>query len=118
VIPTQTDESGSFNVWWNIFDGLHAVVGYRTEMWIADGVTGPFGFAIGLGAPIVSTWINEVVTDSAYNPDATYTDDNRNITEPMGRPSAVAVCGHSDDTAADVAPIPAATCLTEWWIGN
>lgn len=118
VIPTQTDESTSFDVWWNIFDGLHAAVGYRTEMWIDDGVTGPFGFAIGLGAPVVSTWITKVVGDSSYNPDATYTDSNRNITEPMGRPSAVAVHGHGDDTVADVDPLPAATSLSEWWISN
>ena len=118
VIPTQTDESTSFDVWWNLFDGLHAAVGYRTEMWIADGVMGPFGFAIGLGAPVVPAWISEVVGNSSYNPDATYLDGNRGITEPMGRPSAIAVCGHGDDTAADVAPLSAATCLTEWWIGN
>ncbi len=118
VIPTQADESTSFDVWWNLFDGLHAAVGYRTEMWIADGVTGPFGLAIGLGAPVISAWICEVAGNSAYNPDASYHDGNRDITEPMGRPSAIAVCGHGDDTAADVAPLPAATCLTEWWIGN
>jgi Family of unknown function (DUF6345) len=118
VIPTQTDEATSFNIWWNLFDGLHAAVGYRTDMWIADGVTGPFGFAIGLGAPVVPAWISEVVGNSSYNPDATYHDGNRDMTEPMGRPSAIAVCGHTDDTAADVGPLPAATCLTEWWIGN
>jgi hypothetical protein len=118
IIPTQTDEPTSFDVWWNLFDGLHAAVGYRTEMWIADGVTGPFGFAIGLGAPVVSAWISEVVGNSSYNPDTTYCDGNRHITEPMGRPSAIAVCGHSDDSAADVAALSAATCLTEWWIGN
>jgi hypothetical protein len=118
VIPTATDESTSFDVWWNIFDGLHAAVGYRTEMWIADGATGPFGFAVGLGAPVIPAWINEVVSDSAYNPDTTYTDGNRHIKEPMGRPSAIAVTGHGDDTAHDVGPLPAATSLTEWWIGN
>jgi hypothetical protein len=118
VIPTQTDKATSFDVWWKLFDGLHAAIGYRTEMWIADGVTGPFGFAIGLGAPVVPAWISEVVGNSSYNPDATYLDGSRGITEPMGRPSAIAVCGHSDDTAADVAPLSAATCLTEWWIGN
>lgn len=118
VIPTQADENTSFDVWWNLFDGLHAAVGYRTEMWIADGVTGPFGFAIGLGAPVISAWISEVARNSSYNPDASYHDGNRDITEPMGRPSAIAVCGHGDDTAADVARLPAATCLTEWWIGN
>jgi hypothetical protein len=57
VLPTQTDESTSFDVWWNIFQGLHAVAGYRTEMWISDGATGPFGFSIGLGAPVVSAWL-------------------------------------------------------------
>jgi hypothetical protein len=35
VIPTATDEATSFDVWWNIFQGMHAAVGYRTEMWIA-----------------------------------------------------------------------------------
>ena len=118
VIPTATDESTSFDVWWNIFDGLHAAVGYRTEMWIADGATGPFGFAVGLGAPVISAWINEVVSDTAYNPDTDYKDGNRGISEPMGRPSAIAVTGHGDDTAHDVGPLPAATSLTEWWIGN
>jgi hypothetical protein len=118
IIPTQTDEATSFDVWWNLFDGLHAAVGYRTEMFIADGVTGPFGFVIGLGAPVVSAWISEVVGNSSYNPDTSYYDDNRKFNEPMGRPSAIAVCGHGDDTAADVGPLSAATCLTEWWIGN
>ncbi len=118
VIPTQTDESNSFDVWWNIFNGLHAVVGYRTEMWIDDDVTGPFGFWIGLGASIVPAWLNEVAGNDSYDDGDTYHDDNRNIDEPMGRASAIAVCGHSDDTAADVAPLPRPNCLTEWWFNN
>jgi hypothetical protein len=119
VVPTQTDESTSFNVWWNIFNGLHAAVGYRTEMWINDGVTSPFGFAIGLGAPVVSAWLNAVASDDSYGAnDATYFDNNRKMTEPMGRASAVAVCGHGDDTARDIGPIGKATCLTEWWFQN
>ncbi len=119
VIPTQTDESTSFDVWWNIFNGLHAVVGYRTEMWIADGVPGPFGFLVGLGAPVVSAWLNEVSSNSNYGSnDARYYDDNRMMKEPMGRASAVAVCGHSDDTAFDIASLGRANCLTEWWFNN
>ena len=119
VIPTQTDESTSFNVWWNIFNGLHAAVGYRTEMWINDGVTSPFGFAIGLGAPVVSAWLNAVASDDSYGAnDATYFDTNRQINEPMGCASAIAVCGHGDDTARDVGPIGKAACLTEWWFQN
>jgi len=121
VIPTQTDESTSFDVWWNIFNGLHAVLGYRTEMWINDGVTGPFGLSIGLGAPVVSAWLNAVVSDDSYGVgDATYLDDNfnPNKSEPMGRASAIAVCGHGDDIASDLAPLGQATCLTEWWFNN
>ena len=118
VIPTQTDETTSFDVWWNIFNGLHAVVGYRTEMWIDDDVTGPFGFYIGLGAPVVSGWLGEVAGNDSYDDGDTYHDDNRNIDEPMGRASAVAVCGHSDDTANDVASLGRPNCLTEWWFDN
>jgi hypothetical protein len=118
VIPTQTDEATSFDVWWNIFNGLHAVVGYRTEMWIDDDVTGPFGLAIGLGAPVVPAWLNEVASNDSYDDGDTYHDGNRNIDEPMGRASAVAVCGHSDDTANDIGSLGRATCLTEWWFEN
>ena len=119
VIPTQTDETTSFDVWWNIFNGLHAVVGYRTEMWIGDGVTGPFGLFVGLGAPVVSAWLNAVSSNSNYGSNDTYyLDGNRNIEEPMGRASAVVVCGHSDDTAFDLGSLGRADCLTEWWFNN
>jgi hypothetical protein len=118
VVPTQTDEATSFDVWWNIFNGLHAVVGYRTEMWIDDDVAGPFGFFIGLGAPVVPAWLSEVAGNDSYDDGDTYHDGNRDIDEPMGRASAVVVCGHTDDTAADVAPLPRPSCLTEWWFDN
>jgi hypothetical protein len=118
VLPTQTDESTSFDVWWNIFQGLHAVAGYRTEMWINDGATGPFGFSIGLGAPVVSAWLNAVASDDAYDDGATYLDGNRNMTEPMGRASAIAVCGHGDDTVNNLGSLGPANCLTEWWFNN
>ena len=119
VIPTATDETTSFDVWWNIFQGMHAAVGYRTEMWINDGVTSPFGLAMGLGAPVVSAWFNSIASNSNYGAgDATYLDGNRNITEPMGRASAIAVCGHGDDTAADIGSLGPASCLTEWWFNN
>lgn len=118
VIPTQTDESTSFDIWWNIFNGLHAVIGYRTDMWINDGVTGPFGFFVGLGAALVPAWLNEVASNDSYDDGDTYHDGNRNMDEPMGRASAVAVCGHSDDTANDLAPLGRPGCLTEWWFDN
>lgn len=118
VIPTQTDESTSFDVWWQIFNGLHAVAGYRTEMWIDDDVTGSFAVAIGFGAPVVSAWLNEVASNDSYDDGDTYHDGNRDIDEPMGRASAVAVCGHGDDTVDDTATTGTPDCLTEWWFNN
>jgi Family of unknown function (DUF6345) len=119
VIPTATDETTSFDVWWNVFQGMRAAVGYRTEMWIDDGVTSPFGLSMGLGAPVVSAWFNSIASNNLYGAnDATYFDTNRQITEPMGRASAIAVCGHGDDTASDIGSLGPASCLTEWWFNN
>ncbi|PZS12555.1 MAG: hypothetical protein DLM57_18720 [Pseudonocardiales bacterium] len=118
VIPTQTDETTSFDVWWNIFNGLHAAMGYRTEMWINDEVSAAFGNLVGLGASVVSSWLNTVINDNDYQSGDTYFDDNRNMTEPMGRPAAVAVTGHGDDTAMMIDPLPKPSSLTEWWFDN
>ncbi|MFE3002737.1 DUF6345 domain-containing protein [Nocardia sp. NPDC059246] len=119
VIPTTTDETTSFDVWWNIFQGMRAAVGYRTEMWINDGVTTPFGLFLGLGAPVVSAWFSSIAANSNYGAnDTTYRDGNRGIDEPMGRASAVTVCGHSDDTATNIGSVGPAQCLTEWWFDN
>jgi len=118
VIPTDTDVSTSFDVWWNIFNGIHAVAGYRTEMWIDDDVMGDFGYYIGIGAPFVPTWINEVASNDSYDDGDTYYDSNRNMNEPMGRASAVVVCGHSDDMVTHVNSLGRASCLTEWWLNN
>jgi hypothetical protein len=118
VIPTATDETTSFNVWWDIFNGLHAALGYRTEMWINDQVSTLFGLLASLGAPLVPTWLQTVVSDNDYQSGDTYFDGNRNLTEPMGRPSAVAVSGHGDDTLSMVSPLPRPSSLTEWWYDN
>jgi len=88
-------------------------------MWINDGVTSPFGLHIGLGAPVVSAWFSSIASNSNYGAgDTPYLDGNRNITEPMGCASAIAVCGHGDDTANDIGSLGPASCLTEWWFNN
>ena len=118
VIPTSTDESSSYDVWWNIFNGLHAAMGYRTEMWINDQVSSLFGLLVGLGAPVVSSWLSTVINDNDYHPADSYYDGNRHMNEPMGRPSAIAVTGHGDDTVRMVSPLPKPSSLTEWWYDN
>lgn len=124
VIPTPTDFPGepiqkAFNPWWPIFNGLHAVVGYRTEMTIADSVMGEFGSSIGLGAGFVSSWLMTVSGDSAdYIPPIIYLDNFAGIDEPRGRAAVVAVCGHEDDIATDITDMGRPGCLTMWWYEN
>jgi hypothetical protein len=118
VIPTATDETTSFDVWWDVFNGLHAVLGYRTEMYINDHVTGGFGVAIGLGASVVPAWLQQVHGDDDYASRPTYHDDNRGIDEPLGRASAVTVYGHTDDTLHDLGNLGRPSSLTEWWFDN
>ncbi|MCJ1244061.1 hypothetical protein MMC30_001258 [Trapelia coarctata] len=127
VIPTDTDyppttasKTQSYDAWWKIFNGLHAVVGYRTEMWIADGATTPFAKAIARGFPVVPAWMKAVHDDMIYapSPGNIYYDGNRKINEPMGRASSISVCGHTDDVVWQVANLGKATCLHEWWYDN
>lgn len=120
VIPTQTDESTSFDIWWGIFRGMHSVMGYRTQMTICDGVTSGFGKAVGMGAPVVSAWFQAILNNAAYSSpnDIKYNDTNRNIIEPRGRASSVSVCGHVDDTAHNVEGLPNPTQLCEIWLNN
>jgi len=127
VIPTTTDYSAAdrhlaFDAWFRVFNGLHAVVGYRTEMWIGDSVMPTFGRSISLGAPFVSSWLQIVHDDSAdyvtKGKDQLYFDTNRQINEPMGRPSAVVVCGHEGDTVLQIENLGRPSCLREFWYEN
>jgi hypothetical protein len=118
VIPTQTDEPNSFDVWWGVFKGLHSAIGFRTEGWAPDDVGAPFGKAVGLGTSVVSAWFNAVAASPVYPTLGTYLDGNRGINEPYGRAASVSVCGHVDDTARDVGPIPNPDCLYEYWMNN
>jgi hypothetical protein len=124
VIPSAADYPAnwlqSFSAWWHVFNGLHAIVGYRTEMWIADGATGPFACAIARGASVVGAWLNSVHSDKAYTPSPgnTYFDGNRQINEPMGRASTIFVCGHADDVVWDLENLGRPGCLQELWYNN
>jgi len=118
VIPTSADTPTSYDVWWNIFNGLHSALGYRTEMWINDEITAKFGFWAGLGAPMISNWLTTVINDDSYSPTDTYFDGNVQMNQPMGRPSAVTVLGHSDDTIFDTAPLSRPSVLQQWWYNN
>jgi hypothetical protein len=108
VIPSAEDNVQWWAPWFKVFQGLHAVMGSRTEMLFDNGaVNQPFGQNIGNGASVVSAWFNATLS---YYPASEQ--------PPTDRPSAVTVCGHEPDTVFDTAALPAATCLTNYWQPN
>ncbi len=62
VVPSPSDTANWYGVWWNLFGGLHSVMGYRTIMYIADGSMAPYGLQLRLGAPAVAAWLGTVIS--------------------------------------------------------
>ncbi|KAI9772626.1 MAG: hypothetical protein M1840_000220 [Geoglossum simile] len=128
VIPTPTDYSPpdqhkAYDPWWTTSNGIHAVLGYRTDMWIGDSVMSTFGAFVALGAPVVPTWLGTVSGDTGdyhafWGNDQMYFDKNRQMNEPMGRASAVLVTGHEGDRIVDVQGLGRPGSLTMWWYDN
>jgi hypothetical protein len=100
--------------WWNLFGGVRNVVGYRTIMYIDDGAGGPYGTSLGNLAPVVSSWLSDVMSLNAYagNPKDTA---HCGINRPMGRPSTISMCGHDGDSVLSTSSLGRANCLTVWW---
>ncbi|MBZ5538772.1 MAG: DUF6345 domain-containing protein [Acidobacteriia bacterium] len=112
--PCATDARPWWTPWFNIFRGLHTVVGYRTIMWIDDDVSGPYGTALRFGAPVVSAWFNATTSAAGYQGNPTYPAHCGN-SPPMGRPSTVSSCGRENDWVYDTSALPAANCLINFW---
>ena len=114
VIPAPDDTAQWPDPWWNVFGGLHSALGYRTVMYIDDGVAGPYGSDIGWVAPAVSAWLNETAASSAYygNPTAPNHD---GINKPMGRGATISMCGREDDSVFNTSAQPSAGCLRIFW---
>lgn len=108
VVPSAEDNSAWWMPWFKVFQGLHAVMGSRTEMYFDGGaVNQPFGQSIGNGASVISAWFNATLS---YYPASRQ--------PPIDRPSAVTVCGHEPDTVFNPAPLSAPNCLTNYWQPN
>jgi hypothetical protein len=96
--------SGSpFDVYWNIFWGMHGMFGYRSTAGKQDADTSfsNFGQAAGAGFPLVAAWMNATGSldhSSGWN---------------YG--TAVINSGREGDTMYDIENLPAASSLTMWW---
>ncbi|KAL9612227.1 MAG: hypothetical protein Q9167_003176 [Letrouitia subvulpina] len=100
TISTPADYSAAdfhlaFDVWWSVFNGLHAVLGYRSNAQVYDDSMGSVGLLIGLGGGVVHSWLNTA--------------------KKGGKTAAVAVCGHADDTVFQKQGLGRPSCLQEWW---
>lgn len=115
--PCASDSRPWWTPWFNIFQGLHTVVGYRTIMYIDDDVGGPYGSSLRFGAPAVSAWFNATLSapDYWFHPTASAHCGN---SPPMGKPSTISVCGHQDDNIYNTSPLPPAGCLINFWAPN
>ncbi|KAK0509902.1 hypothetical protein JMJ35_007296 [Cladonia borealis] len=123
VIPTITQYTDKFgasaaheawDVWWDVFDGIHVIAGFSTEAWTNDGIEGPLAQAIELNAGVVMSWLNTVMASSLYQSLAPYPDPNWG-TQKYGRPAAIFPCGHGDDTVLMRDNLGKPDCLTMFW---
>jgi hypothetical protein len=82
-------------------------MGARTSMMFDGGaVNSQVGQSIGNGAGVVPTWFNATMSYAQGQHSS------------LDRPSAVMVCGHWNDTVYNTTPLPAATCLQNFWQPN
>jgi hypothetical protein len=114
VVPAPDDTANWPDPWWTVFGGVRNVVGYRTIMYINDGATTPYGASLGNLAPVVSSWLGDVISLNAYagNPKMAA---HGGVVRPMGRPSTISACGHDGESVLSVSTLPRANCLTVWW---
>jgi hypothetical protein len=128
VIPTATDYSAAdhhlvYDFSWPIFNGFHAAVGYRTDMWIGDSIMPTFAFYISLRAAYVSAWLTIVHDDTSdyrtfWGNGQMYFDKNRGFEQPMGRASAVFVTGHGNDNVLQLEDLGRLNSMSLLWYGS
>ena len=123
VIPTITQYTDKFgasaaheawDVWWDVFNGIHVIAGFSTEAWTNDGIEGLLAQAIESNAGVVMSWLNTVMASSLYPSLAPYPDPNWG-TQIYGRPVAIFPCGHGDDTVLMRDNLGKPDCLTMFW---
>jgi len=115
--PCATDSRPWWTPWWNVFQGLHSVVGARTPMMFDSGtINFSTGLDMQLGTPVIWAWFNNLNSyeSNAGNPTTGEAAHCGNF-PPMDRPSTISVCGHENDSVFDLDPLPAAGCLINFW---
>lgn len=92
---SAADYDQAFAPWWKVFNGMHAVMGYRTLAAVGDNEMANVGKALAMGQSVVHGWMSAALGG--------------------GKTSAVTVCGHDDDTVYDIGNVGKPGCLQIWW---
>ena len=98
IATENVDGRQAFAPWFSVFYGLHNVVGFRTQIWLHDGLNVPFSEDAGLGLDINASWFQEIAADSNYNGDEAYYEPHLKHYVHFGRASVFVDgrnCGHS-----------------------
>ena len=113
VVASPADDNRWFDRWFEVFQGLHAVVGYRSVALIADDVTPNYAASLAAGKPVISAWMEEIASSDKYV--VQIKADGAGGARPAGRGAAVAVCEHENDTLANLTGAADAQCLIVFW---
>lgn len=129
VVPSMYDrqnEAGAsdnpytaFDAWWPVFQGLHNVIGFRTQMlYPDDNLQFGFGYDASLGGDINAAWFQEVAAndpnDGPYN-------DSHLIGNPLvhyDRASTMIDARDLGQSIFSVGAQSASSTLWNFWMGN
>jgi hypothetical protein len=115
VVPAPDDTADWSLPWVTVFGGLRNVVGYRTKMSVSDGAEAVYGSSLGHLAPVMSSWLDDVISLNEYSSSVLTYEYTHGVCKPDGRPVAISECDHEDDSLASTSPSESSGCLTVWW---
>ncbi|KAJ2935017.1 hypothetical protein H1R20_g2068, partial [Candolleomyces eurysporus] len=115
----ETPTQSALAPWRHIFrGGLHAVLSYRTQMYIQDTVPERSATLMAQGVPVISAWLKAANTDSIYRPRTTYASGHYSNDNPFGRAAVVFQCGHESDRIWQLGNAGQGRCLRMIWYNN
>ncbi len=112
---TTGNGDNAFNYWWQVFHGLHRVLGYRTEMLLGeDTMNYDIAQALAQGANAGSAYYNEVAAFSY----PTYTDSHLNLTVHYDRVSIMNDERNGSESIYSVQGQSATSNMNNSWMSN
>lgn len=98
-----------YDIAFKLFQGIHTVVGFRTDMLIADGVSVSFAEDVVTNMPLLPAWLARAAAVPEYSARA------KPGELPLGRAAAIAPCDGADITVTTLVRVPMPQCLVMYW---